>query len=284
MKIFLAGASGAIGRVLADLLLRERYDLVGMTRSKDHARMLEQMGARTVLVDVYDRGALRDALITEQPDVVINQLTDLSAFDLDANARLRTEGTANLVDAALASGVRRIIAQSISFAYAPGTGPALEDEPLDIRAPLPRRRTIEGVVSLEQTVQRLPESVILRYGTLYGTGTWFARGGVITEKIRRGVLKATHGMTSFVHLKDAARAALLAIGWKGGVYNIVDDEPALGIEWIPYLAQLIGAPAPETDPGAEGHERGASNAKARRELGWRPAYPSWRDGFKKEFS
>ena len=283
MRIFLAGASGAIGRLLVELLLRERFDIVGMTRSQEHARWLEQKGARTALLDVYERDALRDALITARPDVVISQLTDLSAFDLEANARLRIEGTASLVDGALAAGARRIIAQSISFAYGPGTGPAREDEPLDTGAPPPRRRTIEGVVSLEREVQRLPESVILRYGTLYGPGTWFDRGGVITERIRRGMLKATDGVTSFVHVEDAARAALLAIGWKSGTYNIVDDEPAPGGEWIPYLARLVGAPAPEKAYGAEGYERGASNAKARRELGWRPAYPSWRGGFKKEF-
>ena len=139
MRIFLAGASGAIGRLLVELLLRERFDIVGMTRSQEHARWLEQKGARTALLDVYERDALRDALITARPDVVISQLTDLSAFDLEANARLRIEGTASLVDGALAAGARRIIAQSISFAYGPGTGPAREDEPLDTEAPPPRR-------------------------------------------------------------------------------------------------------------------------------------------------
>ncbi len=211
--------------------------------------------------------------------MVIHQLTDLSARDFAGNSHLRIEGTRNLVDAALAVGVQRMIAQSISWIYVAGQGPAREDEPLDLDQPPPRGQTVAAVQSLEQAVAQIPFGVILRYGMLYGPGTWFARDGLTTEQVRRGELIATDAVTSFLHVADAAQAALLALDWPAGAYNIVDDVPAAGTEWLPVYASLVSAPPPLVKRGAFGWERGASNARAR-QLGWRPLYPAWREGFK----
>ncbi|HEX5414932.1 MAG TPA: NAD(P)-dependent oxidoreductase [Chloroflexota bacterium] len=279
MKIFLAGATGVIGRSLIPMLINAGYEVAGTTRRAEAVELLRSLGAKPIVVDVLDRERLFRALETERPDVVIHQLTDLSTRDMRANARVRVEGTWNLVDAARAIGVRRMIAQSISFVYAPSEGPAREDEPLDLEAPPPRRAMVEAVASLERAVSELPEGVVLRYGSLYGPGTWYAPGGAFAEQARRGERAANEGITSFVHVADAARAALLALDWPAGIVNIVDDEPAPATAWLPVYAATLGAPPPPVASGAGRSERGASNAKARRELGWELLYPSWRVGF-----
>jgi nucleoside-diphosphate-sugar epimerase len=279
MKILVAGATGVIGRLLIPLLVDAGHEVVGTTRHPAKAIALEGLGARSVVVDAFDRGRLITTLRAEVPDVVIHQLTDLRRQDFAANARLRMEGTRNLVDAARAAGVRRMIAQSIAFAYAPGPEPAREEDPLDLETPPPRRDTVRGVHSLERTVAELPEGIILRYGTLYGPGTWYASDGQVAEQVRRGARPATDGITSFVHAADAAGAARSALTWPPGIVNVVDDEPAAGTEWLPVYAAAIGAMPPPIQCGRQRGERGASNAKARRELGWQPRYPSWREGF-----
>lgn len=279
-KVFLAGATGVIGRALAPLLVAAGHTVVGTTRKADRAALLRAAGLQPVVVDVLDREATFAALATEQPDVVIHELTDLDTHDRAANNRLRSEGTRNLVDAALAAGVRRIIAQSLAFAYAPGDGPASEDEPLDVGAPDGRGRMVAGVVALEHAVAEAPEHVVLRYGVLYGPGTWYAADGSVAEQVRRGELAADESVTSFVHVDDAARAALLALDWPSGLVNVVDDEPAPATSWLPAYAAALGAPAPRIVNSRERGARGASNAKARRQLGWCPQYPSWRDSFR----
>lgn len=271
MKIFLAGASGAIGRRLVPLLVAVGHDVTGTSRTEKGAALVEKSGAKAVIVDVYDREKIFAAVAGARPDVLMHQLTDLTTFDYTANARLRIEGTPNLVDAALAVGVRRVIAQSISFAYVPGSTPATEDEPLDPQS--------TGVIALEKTAAEMPENVILRYGLLYGPGTWYAPDGEVAQQARRGELVAGDGISSFLHVDDAARAALLALDWPSGPFNIVDDEPAPGTEWVPAFAEAVGAPPPPYRPGAKPNERGASNHKAR-QLGWEPLYPDWRVGFK----
>jgi nucleoside-diphosphate-sugar epimerase len=280
LKILLAGATGVIGRALVPRLLKDGHEVVGTTRSTEKAQLVRALGARPIVVDVFDRDVLALAVRTERPEAIIHQLTDLGAFDLAANARLRVAGTRNLVDAARAAGVRRMVAQSIAFVYGPGAGPAREDEPLDLGAPPPRNETVAGVQALEQAVSGLPEGVILRYGTLYGPGTWFAQDGAIARQVRRGEVPASDGVTSFVHVADAARAALLALGWPPGVVNLVDDEPALGKVWLPTYAALLGAPPPPVRDGSNRGERGASNAKAHQLRGWQPLYSSWREGFR----
>jgi nucleoside-diphosphate-sugar epimerase len=279
-RILVAGATGAIGRVLVPHLVAAGYDVIGTTRDPAKANQIQQMGARVVVVDVFDRDRLFAAFRAERPDIVIHQLTDLSRRDLAANARIRIEGTPNLVDAARDGGVRRMVAQSIAFAYAPGDEPATEDDPLDVDAPSPRRETVAGVVALERAVASMPEGVVLRYGRLYGPGTWNAADGPLAAQVRRGERAATDGVASFVHVADAARAAVEALGWAPGIVNVVDDEPAAETVWLPVYAAAIGAPPPPRGRGSERGDRGASNAKARRELGWQPLYPTWRDGFR----
>jgi nucleoside-diphosphate-sugar epimerase len=224
MKIFLAGAGGAIGRRLTPLLCAAGHDVVGTTRSAGKVAALRALGAEPVVVDVFDAAALRRALQIAAPQVVMHQLTDLAFAPgtpryeegLERNAKLRIDGTRNLVAAAKAAGVRRLIAQSIAFVYAPGEGTRAETDPLDLAATGARKRTVDGVVALEDATLEMPEGVVLRYGLLYGPGTWF-------ERDKRG--------KPALHVDAAAQAALLAVSkGKPGIYNIAEDDGAVSSE------------------------------------------------------
>ncbi|WTX00004.1 NAD(P)-dependent oxidoreductase [Streptomycetaceae bacterium NBC_01309] len=295
MHVFVAGATGAVGRLLLPLLVADGHRVTALTRGESGAAAVLAAGGTPVVGDVYDAAGLAGVLRAASPDVVMHQLTDLSRGDLAANARIRTVGTRNLVDAALASGVRRIVAQSISWAYEAGPDPAREDTPLDTAAPEPRGTSVAGVAALESAVRELPEWVVLRYGLLYGPGTWYTRYGLTAERARAGELAADADVTSFVHVADAARAAALALAWPSGTTaNVVDDEPAAAREWVPVFCDAVGAPQPVervtervtgtsagTSAGARtGWARGADNSYARKELGWEPEYASWRTGFR----
>lgn len=281
MRIVVAGATGVVGRPMVELLALAGHDVIGMTRSADRGEILRCVGVRPAVLDVYDRDRLFALLQEERPDVVFHQLTDLSSGVTGGNARIRIEGTRNLVDAARAAGVRRMIAQSIAFVYAPGEGPAREDDPLDLDAPEPRRPGVEAVKSLEDAVATMEAGVVLRYGSFYGSGSRYSSDGAAADQARRGELTATPSVTSFVHVFDAARAAVSALDWPAGIVNIVDDEPAPGTEWLPAFAAAVGAPPPPADSEVSRGARGASNAKVRHQLGWQPIYPSWRDGFRR---
>jgi nucleoside-diphosphate-sugar epimerase len=283
MKIFLAGATGAIGRLLVPLLINAGHEVVGTTRRPIKTGDITALGARPIVVDALDRDAVFAALEAERPEVVIHMMTDLAGRDFAANSRLRIEGTRNLVDASLAVGVERMIVESIAWIYVPGDVPAREDEPIDVDAPGSRGRAMAAVQSLEDAVAEMPVGITLRYGILYGPGTWYAGDGLTTEQIKRGEIAANDAATSFLHVADAAHAAFQALAWPAGAYNIVDNEPASAKEWVPLFASLIGAPAPPVKAGREGWERGVSNTKAR-QLGWSPLYPSWREGFAKELA
>jgi nucleoside-diphosphate-sugar epimerase len=272
-----AGAAGAIGRQLLPMLIGARYEVFGTTRNPAKTAQMEAIGVHPVLVDVYDRDALIAAVSKAKPDVIIHQLTDLSAADFAGTDRLRIDGTRNLVDAAKAAGVRRMIAQSLAIVYAPQAALSTERDPLaDGSSTL--SATVKGVRSLEAAVAELPEGISLRYGLFYGPGTWYSKTGPFADAVRKGERAASSGISSFIHVEDAARAALLAIEWPAGVVNIVDDEPAAGTEWLPRLAAAIGAPPPPI--GENCGEQGASNQKARQELGWKLLHPTWRDGFR----
>lgn len=281
MKIFVAGAAGAVGRLLLPDLVRAGHQVTGMTRSASHTAAIRESGARPLIGDVFDRDHLMTVITEVQPDVIIHQLTSLGSMNFADNTRIRVEGTRNLVDAALNAGVSRMIAQSIAWAYEPGTSPATEEVPLDYDAAMPRQGTIEGVSALELEAARMPESVILRYGMFYGPGTWYEPQGWMADQVRHNQVHAGDGITSFIHVEDAARAASLALDWPPGAVNIVDDEPAPSREWLPLYADLLGADTPLYEPGTSqgGWERGASNAKARNQYGWEPLYSSWRSGF-----
>lgn len=280
MKIFVAGSTGVVGRILLPKLIHEGHEVIGMTHSERNRSVIESTGAKVLIADVYDGEAVLSAMSEAQPEVVIHQLTSLSNRNFLDNSRIRKEGTRNLVDAALALGVERIIAQSISWAYEPGEGPATEDIPLHVFASEPRKTTIDGIVALERAVTEIPHHVILRYGMLYGPDTWYDNKGFMAEQILHGQVPATHGVTSFLHVEDAAEAALLAFKWPSGPVNIVDDEPGKGSDWLPvYVEALRATVLINTLQSSNDWERGASNAKARQEYGWNPLYPSWRTGF-----
>jgi nucleoside-diphosphate-sugar epimerase len=280
MRIFLAGATGAIGRLLVPLLLADGHDVTALTRRDPSA--LRRQGATAVIGDVYDAESLREVVTAARPDMVMHQLTDLGSRDFAANGRIRRVGTRNLVDAALAAGARRVISQSISWAYEGGEDPAIESTPLDLAAPNEGRRgMVEAVAELESITAEAPEWVVLRYGMLYGPGTWYTKGGLMADLA--GDLPAGSDITSFLHVEDAAIAAVRALEWPTGPVNIVDDEPAPASAWSPVFAESVGVPAPSivaTDrlPWA----RGASNVHARTQLAWAPTYPTWRTGFSGE--
>lgn len=224
MKIFLAGASGVVGRRLTPLLRAAGHIVVGTTRNIEKVAALRTLGAEPVVVDVFDAAFLTRAVKMAAPQIVIHQLTDLPSAPgtpgyeegLDRNARLRIDGTRNLVAAAKAIGVRRLIAQSIAFVYAPGEGARVESDPLDRTAAGARRRTVDSVIALEQATLEMSEGIVLRYGFLYGPGTWF-------ENKKRA--------KPALHVDAAAQAAVLAIT-KGehGIYNVAEDDGAVSSE------------------------------------------------------
>ncbi|ADI08558.1 dTDP-glucose 4,6-dehydratase [Streptomyces bingchenggensis BCW-1] len=292
MRIFVAGATGAVGRRLVPLLVAAGHEVTGGTRTPQGAERLRAQGASAVRVDVFDADSVHRAVAAAAPEAVVHQLTDLAHGDRAANGRIRRAGTRHLVDAAKRAGVTRIVAQSISWAYAPGDAPADESTPLDTAAEPPRAGMVGSLRALEETAAEIETHVVLRYGTFYGPGTWYARGGPLEAALRGeqaaggpvaaliGPAVAGDAVSSFVHVEDAARAAVAALGWPSGTVNVVDDEPAPARAWLPAFAAAVGAPAPApaVDGGRAGWERGADNTLARR-LGWRPLHPTWRTGF-----
>jgi nucleoside-diphosphate-sugar epimerase len=282
MHVFLAGATGVLGRRILPLLRAEGHRVTALTRTEDGAAAVRAAGGTPVIGDVHDAGELERILGRTTPDTVMHQVTDLREGNSDTNARMRRYGTRNLVDAALAAGVRRIVAQSIAWAYEGGPDPAGERIPLDLAASAPRKTTIEGIAALESAVGELPEWVVLRYGLLYGPGTWYAPGGLMGEIAHAGKLADDDDVSSFVHVADAVTATVKALTWpSGSVVKVVDDEPAPARAWAPVFCESIGAPPPADRPPASRSPwaRGADNNHARRHLGWVPAHPSWRTVF-----
>jgi nucleoside-diphosphate-sugar epimerase len=308
MRIFLAGATGAVGKRLVPLLVAGGHEVVGTTRSAGKADDLRAAGAEPVVLDVLDRAAVREAVLGAAPDVIVHQataLSDLSSLrNVDATFaatnRLRTDGTDHLLAAARAAGVRRFVAQSFAgWPQARTGGPVkTEDDPLDPDPPAAARRTLAAIRQLEAAVAGAADldGLALRYGGFYGPGTSLSEGGEHLEMIRRRrfpIIGAGTGIWSFAHIDDVAAATLAAVERGApGVYNIADDEPAPVATWLPELAALAGAKPPRRVPVWLGRlvagefgvalmtsVRGASNAKAKRELGWTPIHPSWRQGF-----
>jgi nucleoside-diphosphate-sugar epimerase len=299
VRVFLAGATGVIGTPLVPQLLSAGHEVTAMTRSVIRAAQLEAAGADPVVCDVFDADGVRTAMADAAPDAVIHQITALpTRLDwgdpnvFDANNRVRTEGTRNLIGAALAGGAHRFVAQSIAFAYAPaGDFVKDEDAALFTDAPPPLGPGVAAVVEHEQLVTGTAglEGLVLRYGLLYGPGTYYDRRGSTAADVLAGrvpLVEGGTGMFSWLHAADAASAAVVALERGApGIYNVVDDEPAPQPEWLPVLAQALGAdppPAADEPPPPYVPEmslRAASNAKVKRELGWQPRYASWREGF-----
>jgi nucleoside-diphosphate-sugar epimerase len=308
MRVFVAGGTGAIGRFLLPELMATGHEVVALVRSEEKRRQVESVGARAAFANALDRTELTAAVRRAEPEVIIDQLTalagatDLKHFDRQAELtnRLRTEGTDTMLAAARAVGTRRIIAQSFCGWPFARTGGLVktEQDPLEVSPPAGFSRTLSAIKHLEYTVRNASdlEGMVLRYGAFYGPGTAIAPDGQVVAMVRRRLLPIVGdgaGVWSFIHVHDAARATVAAVSrGSPGIYQIVDDEPAPVSVWLAALAQAVGGRPPHRVPewlgklaiGGGGvsmmtRVRGCSNAKARRELNWRPVFSSWRTGF-----
>jgi nucleoside-diphosphate-sugar epimerase len=308
MRVFLAGATGAIGRPLVVQLREAGHEVVGTTRSPARAETVRALGAEPVVLDVLDIEALRAAVIEARPDVVINQLTRLpdrlnyrkAKETFGANNEIRGKAGPALAGAAAEAGARRLIAQSVCFLYSStGKRAHTEDDPLmELPPDSPQAEGMLATDALERATLETPrlEGVVLRYGYFYGPRTQYATDGSWGDDVRRRrfpIIGKGSGIFSFIQIDDAASAAVAALDRGAGIYNICDDDPAPMTEWLPLFAQALGARPPRRVPvwlaglvagrqAAVMAERleGASNEKAKRELGWQPRYPSWRQGFR----
>ena len=307
MKVLVAGASGALGRQLVPLLAASGHQVVGITRTRSKRELVRELGAMPAVADALDPEAVARVVAAAEPAVIVHQLTalarpvDLRHFDRDfaPTNRLRIEGTDHLLAAGRAVGVRRFVAQSFAgWPFARSGDPAKsEEDPLDATPVKAMRRTLAAIRHLEDAVIAAgwTDGIVLRYGGLYGPGTSLAPGAVHFEQIRKRrfpLVGGGRGVWSFVHIRDAAEATVAAVErGRRGIYNIVDDEPAPVAEWLPALADALGARPPRRVPRWLGRllageaatvmmteVRGASNEKAKRELGWQPAHASWREG------
>ena len=306
MRVFVVGASGAIGRRLVPQLVAAGHDVIGTHNSPSSAALLRTLGAKPVELDVLDARAVRKVVLENEPEAIVHQATALGDVKFSRNmdkvtaktSELRTKGTDALLVAAREAGVHRFVAQSVaSFSrYAREGGPIkTEDDPLDPTPPKNFRRSAFAMAYLEQAVTDFG-GIALRYGAFYGA----ANDGLI-EPVRKRQFPTVGeggGIWSWIHLDDAAAATVRALEHDGpAIYNIVDDEPAPVREWLPVLAQALGAKPPRHFPTwvarllagevvtvMSTEARGASNAKAKRELGWTPRYPTWRTGFKAVYS
>jgi nucleoside-diphosphate-sugar epimerase len=305
VRVFVAGASGAVGRPLITQLVAAGHEVTGMTRREERAAEIRAEGAGCAVCDVFDQQALNEAVAAAEPEVVIHQLTALpQELDprkkgiYDANNRIRHEGTSNLVGAARAAGARRMVAQSIAFIYAPTGGwVKTEDDPV-ISIPGEFGRAVEATMSLEQQVIETEgiDGLVLRYGFFYGPGTSYAPDGHQASEVRRRrfpIIGDGAGTFSFVHVEDAASAAVAATErGHSGIYNVADDEPAPMADLLRYLADQLGAPTPRKIPTLAarllaGRDVVAllsssirlSNRLLREELGFEPRFTNYRQGF-----
>jgi nucleoside-diphosphate-sugar epimerase len=309
MKVFIEGASGVLGRQLVPLLVAEGHEVVAMTRSRERAADLHELGAEPVVADGLDRAAVTQVVERAGPEAVIHQMTGLSSVTSFANLdrelaptnRLRTEGTDILLDAARAAGARRAIVQSYglwSYPEAEGRLATEEDTP-DPDPPATIADTVGAVRYVESTVPDADgiEGLALRYGLFYGPETGLSADGSVTDAVRQGqwpIVGDGAGAYSFIHVDDAATATLAALERGApGIYNVVDDEPAPTAVWVAGLAEMLGAEPPDRVPEdvalsvagdypvyLSTRLNGLSNEKAKRELGWSPRYATWRDGFR----
>lgn len=300
MRVFVAGASGAIGEPLIAELLKQGHSVVGMTTNQARAKNLELQGAEAVMVDAFDAPAVEAALRRSGAEVVIDELTSLPKVQSDmpkyaaGDAKLRIEGGGNLLRAALASGVRRYLQQSSGFFLKGAAGTrADESSPLDVNASPGVAESARTYAKLEARLLSATaiEGVALRYGFFYGPKTWYQPGGAAADMVMRGqsaVVGEGEGVSSFVHIHDAAIATVALLTAQPGVYNLVDDDPSPQKVWLPAFAKFVGAPAPRHRSEAEetalaGEDAvyyaaklcGSSNAKARRILGWKPRRLEW---------
>jgi 2-alkyl-3-oxoalkanoate reductase len=304
MRVFVAGATGALGRHLVPMLVAAGHEVTATTRTPGKLAQLREACAEPVVVDGLDREAVMAAVRAAAPEVIVHQMTALAGMRslrkpdqvFAATNELRTRGTDNLLAAAAQAGTRRVIAQSNDRAYEHSGGPVkTEEDPLASRPPSPSSaRSLAAIKHVDETVPlAAPEGIVLRYGAFYGPGA----SELLLDAVRKRqvpVIGGGTGISSFIEITDAAAATLAAVeGGAPGAYNVVDSDPAPVAEWLPYLAKVAGARPPLRVPAwlvrllagefvvaLMTSARGSSNEKARKELGWEPRYPSWREGFR----
>ena len=311
MRILIAGATGALGTRLLQPLTKEGHEVFGSTRHESALADLDAQGVTGIVMDPLDASSVLAAVAEAKPDVIVHQLTALSAMsgnmkkwdrDFAMTNRLRSEATDHLLAAARATGVRRFVAQSYGGHWTnerTGGPVKTEADPLIDEPDKEARQSLRAIKHLERAVTSAPDidGLVLRYGNFYGPGNTLSRTGEMGEMVRRGKVPVVGGGTgvwSWIHVDDAAAATVVAIeGGAPGIYNIVDDDPAPVADWLPYLAEQLGGKKPMRLPGWLAKPligqfglalmttvRGSSNAKAKRELGWQPVYASWREGFR----
>ena len=304
MRVFVTGATGALGQHLVPALVAAGHEVTGTTRTPGKAAQLREAGAEPVVVDGLDGEAVMAAVLAARPEVIMHQMTALADMRNLRNVdrvfattnELRTRGTGNLLAAAGRAGTRRVIAQSFTgWTNERSGGPVkTEDDPFDPRPVPSSTRSLAAIKQVEKTVPlAVPEGIVLRYGSFYGPGA----SAVLLDLLRKRqmpVIGGGTGIWSFIEITDAAAATLAAVGRGApGIYNVTDDDPAPVAEWLPYLAEVAGAKPPLRVPAWLGRllagefvvaqmteARGSSNEKARKELGWAPRYASWREGFR----
>lgn len=305
MRVFVAGASGAVGRRLVPMLVAGGHQVIGTTTREKSRELIRAMGAEPVVMDGLDAEAVAAAVARSRPEAIIHEMTALAGAPNIRNYdrwfavtnRLRIEGTQHLLAAAQSTGVKRFVAQSFTGWTNSREGSPIktEDDPIDPHPVKQTTQTVAAIQFVERAVLEAPlEGIVVRHGVLYGPGCMAMFGDVLRKRMFP-VIGSGAGVVSLTHVDDAANATVAALGrGRGGsIYNIVDDEPARSRDYIPALAEALGAPPPLSIPVWMGRllagdaavmimteARGSSNAKAKRELGWQPIWPSWRDGFR----
>jgi nucleoside-diphosphate-sugar epimerase len=305
VRVFVAGASGVIGRRLVPKLVAAGHEVTGTTSRPDGGDSIRAAGAEVAVCDCLDPVAVEDAVIEANPEAIVSQLTrlprkyDLRKIDYEPTNRIRLEGGRNLISAGRKVGAGRFVTQSVAFVYEPEGGWVKDEDATIIRNPPAKFRTgLEGAMLAEREALEAEgmDGLVLRYGQFYGPDTYFDRRGSVAQEVRKRrfpIIGEGSGVFSFIHVDDAADATVAALDRGApGVYNVVDDDPAPLREWLPVYAQALGAKRPFRVPRFVARLvagslvdmfardlRGASNAKAKRELDWAPAHPSWRQGF-----
>ncbi|MCJ1779378.1 NAD-dependent epimerase/dehydratase family protein [Mammaliicoccus sciuri] len=276
-KIFVTGATGLIGTKLTKRLIEEGYEVAGLTTSEKGKEKLDNAGVKAYIGNILEYDTIEKSIGDFKPDIIMNEITDLKQVDMSANTKVRIEGTRNLVEAAIKHDVPHIQSQSIAFVYEAGDTLATEETSLDYDASGDRKITVDGVEGLEKESARLNKHVILRYGLLYGPGTWYGKDGMIYDQFINGEVTMTDGVQSFIHIDDAVETAIQALNFESGIYNVADDEPVKGDDWAKWYAnELNVTPTLNIEPAAP-FERGVTNKKFK-DQGGKLIYTTWKDG------
>lgn len=268
-KIFVTGATGLIGIKLVQRLKEEGHEVAGFTTSENGQQKLAAVNVKAYIGDILKADTIDQALADFKPEIIINQITDLKNVDMAANTKVRIEGSKNLIDAAKKHNVKQVIAQSIAFMYEPGEGLASETTALDFNSTGDRKVTVDGVVGLEEETARMDEYVVLRFGWLYGPGTWYGKDGMIYNQFMDGQVALSDD--------DAVETSIQAIHFENGIYNVADDAPVKGSEFAEWYKEQLGVePNIDIQP-AQPFERGVSNEKFKAQ-GGTLIYKTWKDG------